>query len=115
MTCAQEAAIGKNRYSKGDNMQNTINDAYVRIIHDELVAAMGCTEPIAIAYCAAKAVQVLGTRPERLYVAVSGNIIKNVKGVVVPNSGGRKGIAAAAVLGAIGGDPSRGHRYASAF
>jgi L-cysteine desulfidase len=108
MTCAQEAAIGKNRYSKGDNMQNTINDAYVRIIHDELVAAMGCTEPIAIAYCAAKAVQVLGTKPERLYVAVSGNIIKNVKGVVVPNSGGRKGIAAAAVLGAIGGDPSRG-------
>lgn len=83
-------------------------DAYVRIIHGELVAAMGCTEPIAIAYCAAKAARVLGSRPEHLRVACSGNIIKNVKGVVVPNSGGRKGIDTAAVLGAIGGDPDRG-------
>ena len=88
-------------------MQKTIYDAYVRIIHDELVSAMGCTEPIAIAYCAAKAAQALGTQPERLKVACSGNIIKNVKGVVVPNSGGRKGIDTAAVLGAIGGDPAR--------
>lgn len=89
-------------------MQKVIYDAYVRIIHGELVAAMGCTEPIAIAYCAAKAAQVLGSQPEHLRVACSGNIIKNVKGVVVPNSGGRKGIDTAAVLGAIGGDPERG-------
>lgn len=89
-------------------MEKAIYDAYVRIIHGELVAAMGCTEPIAIAYCAAKAAQALGCQPERLRVACSGNIIKNVKGVVVPNSGGRKGIDTAAVLGAVGGDPERG-------
>ena len=89
-------------------MQKTVYDAYVRIIHDELIAAMGCTEPIAIAYCAAKAAQVLGSQPEHLRVACSGNIIKNVKGVIVPNSLGRKGIDTAAVLGASGGDPERG-------
>lgn len=88
-------------------MEKAITDAYVRIIHGELVAAMGCTEPIAIAYCAAKAARVLGCEPEHLRVLCSGNIIKNVKGVVVPNSGGRKGIDTAAVLGAIGGDPDR--------
>ena len=88
-------------------MDRTISDAYVRIIHNELVAAMGCTEPIAIAYCAAKAARVLGCEPEHLRVYCSGNIVKNVKGVVVPNSGGRKGIDTAAVLGAIGGDPER--------
>ena len=88
-------------------MDKAICDAYVRIIHSELIAAMGCTEPIAIAYCAARAAQALGTRPECLRVLCSGNIIKNVKGVVVPNSGGRKGIDTAAVLGAIGGDPER--------
>ncbi len=88
-------------------MDTTIYDAYVRIIHEELVAAMGCTEPIAIAYCAAKAARVLGSEPEHMQVLCSGNIVKNVKGVVVPNSGGRKGIDTAAVLGAIGGDPDR--------
>ena len=89
-------------------MDRTINDAYVRIIKDELVAAMGCTEPIAIAYCAAKAARTLGCEPERMRVACSGNIIKNVKGVVVPNSGGRKGIDTAAALGAVGGKPECG-------
>lgn len=83
-------------------------NAYVRIIHAELVPATGCTEPIAIAYCAAKARQVLGALPEKLFVDCSGNIIKNVKGVVVPGSGGLKGIDVAAVLGAVGGDPERG-------
>ncbi|HPJ03365.1 MAG TPA: L-serine ammonia-lyase, iron-sulfur-dependent, subunit alpha [Candidatus Limiplasma sp.] len=87
--------------------EQTIN-AYVQIIHAELVAATGCTEPIAIAYCAAKAREILGVLPESMAVDCSGNIIKNVKGVVVPNSGGRKGIDVAAVLGAVGGDPSRG-------
>ena len=69
---------------------------------------MGCTEPIAIAYCSAKAARVLGCQPERIRVACSGNIVKNVMGVVVPNSGGKKGIDVAAVLGAVGGDPDRG-------
>ena len=80
---------------------------YTEILKDELVPAMGCTEPIAIAYAAAKAAQVLGAAPERISVACSGNIIKNVKGVIVPNSGGQKGIETAAVLGAVGGDADR--------
>ena len=80
---------------------------YTEILKDELVPAMGCTEPIAIAYAAAKAVQVLGAEPDRISVACSGNIIKNVKGVTVPNSGGQKGIETAAVLGAVGGDADR--------
>ena len=89
-------------------MDKLMNEAYVKIIHAELVAAMGCTEPIAIAYCSAKATQTLGQFPEKIRVACSGNIVKNVKGVVVPNSGGMKGIDVAAVLGAVGGDPERG-------
>ena len=80
---------------------------YTEILKDELVPAMGCTEPIAIAYAAAKAVQVLGAEPDRISVVCSGNIIKNVKGVTVPNSGGQKGIETAAVLGAVGGDADR--------
>ncbi len=78
--------------------------AYVQILKEELRPAMGCTEPIAIAYAAAKAVAVLGTRPERLLVEVSGNIIKNVKSVVVPHTGGLRGIPAAAAAGAAAGD-----------
>ncbi len=66
---------------------------------------MGCTEPIAIAYAAAKARAVLGTLPDRLLVEVSGNIIKNVKSVVVPHTGGLRGIPAAAAVGAVAGDP----------
>ena len=77
---------------------------YINILNEELVPAMGCTEPIAIAYASAKACAVLGERPEGLKVSCSGNIIKNVKGVTVPNSGGQKGIEAAAILGAVGGD-----------
>ena len=80
---------------------------YTEILKDELVPAMGCTEPIAIAYAASKAAQVLGAAPENISVACSGNIIKNVKGVTVPNSGGQKGIETAAVLGAVGGDADR--------
>ncbi len=67
---------------------------YVDILKRELVPAMGCTEPIAIAYCSAKARSVLGTLPDEVYLKVSGNIIKNVKSVIVPNSGGRRGLAA---------------------
>ena len=78
--------------------------SYVQILREELVPAMGCTEPIAIAYAAARARQVLDALPERMEVAVSGNIIKNVKSVVVPNTRGMKGIEAAAAAGAARGD-----------
>ena len=86
------------------NANNPCYAAYVQILREELVPAMGCTEPIAIAYAAAKARQVLGALPERMEVAVSGNIIKNVKSVVVPNTRGMKGIEAAAAAGAARGD-----------
>ncbi len=77
---------------------------YVKILERELVCAMGCTEPIALAYCAARARAVLGALPERIRVEASGNIIKNVRSVVVPNTGGRRGIAAAAAIGVLAGD-----------
>lgn len=80
---------------------------YVQILKDELVPAMGCTEPIAIAYAAAKAREVLGNLPERVELEVSGNIIKNVKSVIVPHTGGMRGIAAAAAAGIIAGDASK--------
>ena len=88
-------------------MDQKIMQAYSRILKKELVAAMGCTEPIAIAYAAAKCRQVLGTMPTSCKVACSGNIVKNVMGVTVPNSGGMKGIDVAATLGILGGDPDR--------
>ena len=75
----------------------------VQILREELVPAMGCTEPIAIAYGAAKARAILGRMPERMEVVASGNIIKNVKSVVVPNTGGLKGIEAAAAAGVVAG------------
>ena len=77
---------------------------YLEILQRELVSAMGCTEPIAVAYCAARARAALGAEPERIEVQASGNVIKNVKSVVVPNTGGRRGIAAAAAIGVLGGD-----------
>ena len=78
-------------------------DNYSRILRSELIPAMGCTEPIAIALAAAKAREVLGCLPEKIVARCSGNIIKNVKSVTVPNSGGEHGIEAAAVLGAVAG------------
>ena len=80
---------------------------FVRILREELVPAMGCTEPIAIAYGAARAREVLGRVPDRILVEASGNIIKNVKSVVVPNTGGLKGIEAAAAAGAVAGDAEK--------
>ena len=77
---------------------------YLKILNKELIPAMGCTEPIAIAFAAAKARQVLGAMPEEMVALCSGNIIKNVKGVNVPNAGGQKGIEVAALLGALAGD-----------
>ena len=81
-----------------------VYQTYVQILHRELIPAMGCTEPIAIAYCAAMARSVLGALPDRVEITASGNIIKNVKSVVVPNTNGSKGIAAAAAIGILGGD-----------
>ncbi len=72
---------------------------YLQILKEELIPAMGCTEPIAMAYAAAKARAVLGALPEKVDIVISGNIIKNVKSVVVPNTGGMKGIAAAVAVG----------------
>lgn len=76
------------------------------LLNGELICALGCTEPIALAYAAALARLVLGCEPEKLTVGCSGNIIKNVKSVTVPKSGGMRGVEAAAVLGAVGGDAS---------
>jgi len=85
-----------------------IYQTYVEILNRELVSAMGCTEPIAIAYCAAKARSVLGEIPDKVTICASGNIIKNVKSVVVPNTEGRRGIKVAAAAGIIGGNENGG-------
>ncbi|MCG8532912.1 MAG: L-serine ammonia-lyase, iron-sulfur-dependent, subunit alpha, partial [Desulfovibrionales bacterium] len=76
---------------------------YINILKEELVPAMGCTEPIAIAYAAAKAREALGALPEKVEVEASDNIIKNVKSVVVPNTGNLRGIEASAVAGIVAG------------
>ena len=80
---------------------------YVAILKEELIPAMGCTEPIALAYAAAKARETLGSIPTRVRVEASGNIIKNVKSVIVPHTGGLKGIEAAAAAGIVAGDASK--------
>lgn len=79
---------------------------YIAILSEELRPAMGCTEPISLAYGAARAREVLGCMPDRVDVAVSGNIIKNVKSVIVPNTNGMKGIGAAVAAGIVAGDAS---------
>lgn len=81
--------------------------AYVQILKEELRPAMGCTEPIALAYAGAKARELLGTCPERVLIQVSGSIIKNVKSVIVPNTGQLKGIPAAAAAGIIAGNSAK--------
>ena len=86
------------------NRSDACYGQYIQILREELKPAMGCTEPIAIAYAAAKARAVLGTMPKRLLIEVSGNIIKNVKSVVVPHTGGLRGIPAAAAAGTVAGD-----------
>ena len=77
---------------------------YTEIIKAELRTAMGCTEPIAIAYCASLAARALNLMPERIRIRCSGNVIKNAKAVTVPQTGGLIGIEAAAVAGIVGGD-----------
>lgn len=84
----------------------TIN-AYIAILKEELLLATGCTEPIAIAYCAARLRDLLGEEPEEVLAEVSGNILKNVKSVVIPNTGGLKGIKAAVAAGIVAGDAGK--------
>ncbi len=81
--------------------------AFVQILKEELLPAMGCTEPIALAYAAAVARKTLGEMPDRVVVGASGSIIKNVKSVIVPNTGHLKGIPAAVSAGIVAGDPER--------
>lgn len=83
-------------------------DAYIALLNKELVPAMGCTEPIAIAYAAAVATSYMEYPIEKVDIYASGNIIKNVKSVTVPNTGGRKGIQSAAAIGIVAGDASKG-------
>ena len=80
---------------------------YIQILKEELKKAMGCTEPIAIAYAASIAKRVLGANPNKIDIFVSGNIIKNVKSVVVPNTNGMRGIKSAAAIGIVGGDSNK--------
>ena len=86
---------------------DTLYRQFLSILKEELRPAMGCTEPIALAYAGAKAREVLGALPEQVDVLVSGNIIKNVKSVVVPNTGGLRGIAAAVCAGVVAGDAGK--------
>lgn len=85
-------------------MKNLIYDNYIAILKSELIPALGCTEPMAIAYTAAKARKILGCMPDKMEILCSGNIIKNVMGVIVPNTNGLKGVNAAGIIGVIGGD-----------
>ncbi len=89
-------------------LEKSTYETYIRILEEELVPALGCTEPIAIALASAKAREALGVMPEKIRAACSGNIIKNAKGVIVPTTGNMKGINTSAILGAVAGDPSLG-------
>lgn len=88
-------------------MDRTVYDTYLAILREELIPAMGCTEPIALAYGAARAREALGCLPQRIVARCSGNMIKNVRCVQIPNSGGLVGIPASVILGAVGGDAAR--------
>lgn len=88
-------------------MKKELYDTYVQILKDELLPAMGCTEPIAIAYAGAIARETLGCIPDRVEIEISRNIIKNVKSVIVPHTGGLRGIEAAAAIGIIAGNAKR--------
>ncbi|MDE5789187.1 MAG: serine dehydratase subunit alpha family protein, partial [Clostridia bacterium] len=84
-------------------MDKKLYGDYVKILKEELLPAMGCTEPIAIAYAAALARNALNKLPDRVEITVSGNILKNVKSVIVPSTGGLKGVVSAAAAGIVAG------------
>lgn len=96
----------KNKPAKQNISLSTI-DKILAILNEEIVPSEGCTEPVALAYVAAKAKEILGKEPDKMNIYVSGNIIKNVKSVVVPKSGGMTGIEAAAAMGAVAGKPEK--------
>lgn len=85
-------------------MEKDLYRCYLDILKEELLPAMGCTEPVSVAYAAALARHTLGAMPERVEITVSGNILKNVKSVIVPNTGGLKGVGAAVAAGIVAGD-----------
>jgi L-cysteine desulfidase len=89
-------------------LEKGLQEEFISIIREELVPAMGCTEPIALAYAAAKGREVLGCEPEKIAAKCSGNMIKNVRCVTIPNSGGLTGIETACILGSVAGDPDAG-------
>ena len=89
-------------------LEKELQEEFICIIKEELVPAMGCTEPIALAYAAARGREVLGCEPERMVAKCSGNMIKNVRCVTIPNSGGLTGIETACILGGLAGDASAG-------
>ena len=101
--------IINNMNANGEKMilDKKLYDNYVKILENELVPALGCTEPIAIAYAAAKAREVLGEFPDHVEMRCSGNIIKNVKGSYSTNRMAREVVDVAAILGIVGGDASR--------
>lgn len=88
-------------------LSEEINQRYIKLLEEELQPAMGCTEPIAVAYASALAKTYLRGEPERVYLDVSGNIIKNVKSVVVPNTGGLRGLEVSVAAGIVVGDASK--------
>ena len=88
-------------------MRADMTESFLQILTEEMIPAMGCTEPIALAFASARAREVLGGFPERMLARCSGNMIKNVRCVTIPNSGGLTGIETACTLGAFGGDASR--------
>ena len=88
-------------------MDAKLYKAYIRILEQELVPAMGCTEPIAVAYASAMAARELPEKPQKVHISVSSNIIKNVKSVIVPNTDGLHGLEAAAAAGIIAGQPEK--------
>lgn len=88
-------------------LTDAIKNAYISILREELMPATGCTEPIALAYAAARLRDILGREPERVLAEVSGNMLKNVKSVVVPGTGGKKGIPAAIAAGVVAGDAGK--------
>ena len=96
-----------NKRSGGNMLSEKVYREYIKILEEEMIPAMGCTEPIALAYGAAKAREVLGCIPDKIVAKCSGNIIKNVRCVTIPNSGGLVGIEAGVVLGTVGGNADK--------
>ncbi len=96
-------------------LEKRVYDEYVGILKEELVPAMGCTEPVSIAYCAAKARAVLGEMPVRGTLSVSGNIMKNTKSITVPHTGGMTGLSVAFAAGVVAGNEDAGYEVLSSI